>query len=49
MHSFISEIKAVFVKYKAILSARITAFISAVKVAYSNLTKKLSKEKVSKK
>ena len=37
MHSFISEIKAVILKYKLILSARIVAFKSSVKVAYRKL------------
>jgi hypothetical protein len=51
MESFIDEIKAVVKKYKAIASARITAFISSIKVAWANLIKKpapQSKEKVEK-
>ena len=38
--SFLDEIRAVVDKYKAILSARITAFKSAIRVAWANLTKK---------
>ena len=37
MHSFIDEIKAVILKYKLILSARVVAFKSSVKVAYRKL------------
>lgn len=51
MESFIDEIKDVFLKYKAILSARVTAFISSIKVAWANLIKKpapQNKEKVEK-
>ena len=40
MESFLDEIRAVVDKYKAILSARITAFKSAKQVAWANLTKK---------
>ena len=40
MESFIDDIRAVFDKYKAIISARITAFKSSIKVAWGNLTKK---------
>ncbi len=40
MESFIDEIRAVIDKYKAIASARITAFKSAIQVAWANLTKK---------
>ncbi len=51
MQSFIDEIKGVFLKYKAILSARVTSFVSSIKVAWANLIKKpapQSKEKVKK-
>ena len=40
MESLIDDIRAVFDKYKAIISARITAFKSAIQVAWANLTKK---------
>ena len=39
MESFIDEIRDVIAKYKAIASARITAFISSVKVAWANFIK----------
>ena len=40
MESFLDDIRAVFDKYKAIISSRITAFKSAIQVAWANLTKK---------
>jgi len=39
MESFIDEIKNVIAKYKAIASARVTAFISSIKVAWANFRK----------
>ena len=39
MESFIDEIRDVIAKYKAIASARVTAFISSVKVAWANFRK----------